>query len=171
MASIEMDRASVATAVSLQKRPSSLSLAFRVVRFLATKAAGATSLKSSAVGHPRSRFESEGGFESMVASTADDHATAMKESLDVWVRRGVHGDATRTTEAATAAVAPSPAATEEEDESPSPVPVRPSPLSGVFTLSSRVDNEQPRTAQSDEAEASDDIWIVEDPPIAWQMTI
>ena len=57
MASIEMDRASVATAVSLQKRPSSLSLAFRVVRFLATKAAGATSLKSSAVGHPRSRFE------------------------------------------------------------------------------------------------------------------
>ena len=169
MASIEMDRASVATAVSLQTRPSSLSLAFRVVRFLATKAAGATSLKSSAVGHPRSRFESEGGFESMVASTADDHATAMKESLDVWVRRGVHGDAT--TEAATAAVAPSPAATEEEDESPSPVPVRPSPLSGVFTLSSRVDNEQPRTAQSDEAEASDDIWIVEDPPIAWQMTI
>ena len=182
MASIEMDRASVATAVSLQKRPSSLSLAFRVVRFLATKAAGATSLKSSAVGHPRSRFESEG---LILASTAD-------ERLDVWVR---HGDAT--TEAATAAVAASPAAvaaspaavaaspaaTQEEDEnSPSPVPVRsafpPSVVqragvmtSSVFSLSSSVDNDQSRTAQSDEAEASDDIWIVDDPPIAWQMTI
>jgi hypothetical protein len=175
MASIEMERASVATAASLQKRPSSLSLAFRLVRSLATKAAGATSLKSSAVGHPRSRFESDGVI---LASTAD-------ERLDVWVR---HDNAT--TEAATAAVAASPAAvaaspaaTQEEDEtSPSPVPVRPaSPpslvqragvmTSSVFSLSSSVDNDQSRTAQSDEAEASDDIWIVDDPPIAWQMTI
>lgn len=170
MASIGMERSSVATAASLQKRPSSLSFAFRLVRSLATKAAGATSLKSSAVGHPHSRIESDGVI---LASTAD-------ERLDVWVR---HDNAT--TEAATAAVAASPAATQEEDEtSPSPVPVRPaSPpslvqragvmTSSVFSLSSSVsvDNDQSRTAQSDEAEASDDIWIVDDPPIAWQMTI